>query len=224
MENRVITFKLQGDKINLNQMNAKSVATIIKDFISAVEKTDKNIKINNIGAGSIALTFKFYDLNIDKVIEYIKTNFFSKQQYKNITSIEIEENEKVIRSIKNDIIFDEITYNSICSLNGNVSDIGGKAPNVNIHIIIDGESIKFNIDSKETAKKWRGFLYEDVKIYAEVKKNSVGKIVEGIEIFNLEPIEELNENKINEDYKKLTKKIDLSNLTNTILDMRYKDE
>ena len=50
------------------------------------------------------------------------------------------------------------------------TNIGGKEPNINIHIDINNYSIIFPILNKDIAKKWRNYLYEEVEIYAEVKQ------------------------------------------------------
>ena len=64
MENKVITFKLQGNKINLNDMKPEDAISVINDFVKAIKKIDKNFKLNNIKSGSLAIS-----LNMEEFIE-----------------------------------------------------------------------------------------------------------------------------------------------------------
>lgn len=65
----LITFKLEGDKINFKDMKAIIALKIIEDFIKEISKVDKNVKIDNIQSGSIAPTvnfdFPFSEIEVD---------------------------------------------------------------------------------------------------------------------------------------------------------------
>lgn len=67
-------------------------------------------------------------------------------------------------------------------------------------------------------------MYEEVEIYAEVKQDEYGRIIEGIEIFKLEPIEILDKLKVKKDFNDLIGKLKTNNLTQTIINMRHKNE
>ena len=45
MENKVITFKLQGNNINLNDMKPEDAISVIKNFVKTIRKIDKNFKL-----------------------------------------------------------------------------------------------------------------------------------------------------------------------------------
>ncbi|SUW04490.1 hypothetical protein [Brachyspira pilosicoli] len=233
MENKVITFKLQGNNINLNDMKPEDAISVINDFVRAIKKIDKNFKLNNIKSGSLAISLdmdEFIENSnrksenwIQKIKDILNTKFFPNEKY-GIDKIDIEENDVLLYSIENNYIYDDVVYNYSGYFIGNITDIGGKIPNINIHIVINNQSIKFPIKDKATAKNWSSHLYEDVKIYAKVKKNINGIIIEGTEIFKLEAIESNDDNKVYKEFQELIKEIDFSNLTERILDMRHKDE
>lgn len=233
MGNKAITFKLQGNNINLNDMKPEDAISVINNFVKAIKKIDKNFKLNNIKSGSLAISLDMEEFIensnkksenwIQKVKDILNTKFFPNEKY-GIDKIDIEENDVLLYSVKNNYIYNDVIYNYSGYFVGNITDIGGKIPNINIHILINDKSIKFPIKDKATAKNWSTHLYEDVKIYAKVKKDTKGIIVEGIEIFKLEAIESNDYKKVYKEFQKLIKEMDFSNLTERILNMRHKDE
>lgn len=224
----LITFKLEGDGINLKDMKAVKALKIIEDFIREISKVDKNLKIDNIKSGSIAptvdfsLPFAVIEIDIRKSIK----DFFNKN--KDISKIIIEQGNKLIDTILNPLLVDDnVIVNVIDFFYGKIIDIGGKEPNINIHIdIIDNGVVIFPIFNINRAKDWRNLLYEDVEIYAEVKQDKNDNIVKGIEIFDLN-LKVVNINEIEDKFEKLIKELDITDkntLTQTIIDMRHKDE
>ncbi|WP_300752330.1 hypothetical protein [uncultured Brachyspira sp.] len=233
MKNKVITFKLQGNNINLNDMKPEDAISVIKNFVKTIRKIDKNFKLNNIKSGSLLISLDMEEFIensnkksenwINKIKDVLSTKFFPNERY-GIDKIDIEENDVLLESVKNNYIYDDIIYNYVGYFAGHITDVGGKIPNINIHILINNQTIKFPIKDKKIAKKWGIYLYEDVKIYAKVKKGTDGTITEGIEIFKLEPIEKIDNTKVYKEFQELIKEVDFSNLTERILDMRHKDE
>ncbi len=225
----LITFKLEGDKINFKDMKAIIALKIIEDFIKEISKVDKNVKIDNIQSGSIAPTvnfdFPFSEIEVD--IKKSINNFFNK--HRNISKIIIEQDSKLIDTIFNPMVIEsDVIVNVIDFFDGKIIDIGGKEPNVNIHIdIIDNGVVIFPISNIDIAKDWRNLLYENVEIYAEVKQDKNENILKGIEIFELKSKQMLNIIEVEDKFYKLIKGLDITDkntLTKTILDMRHKDE
>ena len=73
----LITFKLQSNKVNLEELKSSETSKIVSDFLKSIEKVDKNIKLKIIKIGSIACTLevnKYFTENtiFDKVRENIK--------------------------------------------------------------------------------------------------------------------------------------------------------
>ena len=58
----------------------------------------------------------------------------------------------------------------------------------------------------------------------KLSKNEDGRVIEGIEIFNLEPIEIVDEIRAKKDFSNLMEKLNVKNLTKNIINMRHKDE
>lgn len=227
--NNLITFKLEGDGINFKDMKAIRALKIIENFIKEISKVDKNVKINNIQSGSIAPTvdFVFPFSEIEADIKKSINNFFNKNR--DIFKIIIEQDNKLIDTIFNPIVIENnVIVNVIDFFDGKIIDIGGKEPNINIHIdIIDNGVVIFPIYNIETAKDWRNLLYENVEIYAEVKQDKNENILKGIEIFELKSKQILNISEAEDKFYKLIKELDITDkntLTQTILDMRHKDD
>lgn len=232
MENKEkyeITFKLQSNNVNLENLKSSETSKIASDFLKSIEKADKNIKLKMIKFGSIACTLEVNkSFTENKIFQKVKENIRSFINYNN--SIEwvdiVDKSNEVIETIKNSSLDENISLNVVCFFQGRVNDIGGKEPNVNIHIDINNYSVIFPIPNKdiEIAKTWRNYLYEEVEIYAEVKQDEYGRIIEGIEIFKLEPIEILDKVKVKKDFNDLIGKLKTNNLTQTIINMRHKNE
>ena len=232
MENKEkyeITLKLQSNNVNLENLKSSETSKIASDFLKSIEKADKNIKLKMIKFGSIACTLEVNkSFTENKIFQKVKDNIRSFINYNN--SIEwvdiVDKSNEVIETIKNSSLDENISLNVIGFFQGRVNDIGGKEPNVNIHIDINNYSVIFPIPNKdiEIAKTWRNYLYEEVEIYAEVKQDEYGRIIEGIEIFKLEPIQILDKVKVKKDFNDLIGKLKTSNLTQTIINMRHKNE
>ena len=232
MENKEkyeITFKLQSNNVNLENLKSSETSKIASDFLKSIEKADKNIKLKMIKFGSIACTLEVNkSFTENKIFQKVKDNIRSFINYNN--SIEwvdiVDKSNEVIETIKNSSLNKDISLNVVGFFQGRVNDIGGKEPNVNIHIDINNYSVIFPIPNKdiEIAKTWRNYLYEEVEIYAEVKQDEYGRIIEGIEIFKLEPIEILDKVKVKKDFNDLIGKLKTNNLTQTIINMRHKNE
>lgn len=232
MENKEkyeITFKLQSNNVNLENLKSSETSKIASDFLKSIEKADKNIKLKMIKFGSIACTLEVNkSFTENKIFQKVKDNIRSFINYNN--SIEwvdiVDKSNEVIETIKNSSLDENISLNVIGFFQGRVNDIGGKEPNINIHIDINNYSVIFPIPNKdiEIAKTWRNYLYEEVEIYAEVKQDEYGRIIEGIEIFKLEPIEILDKVKVKKDFNDLIGKLKTNNLTQTIINMRHKNE
>ena len=232
MENKEkyeITFKLQSNNVNLENLKSSETSKIASDFLKSIEKVDKNIKLKMIKFGSIACTLEVNkSFTENKIFQKVKENIRSFINYNN--SIEwvdiVDKSNEVIETIKNSSLDENISLNVVGFFQGRVNDIGGKEPNINIHIDINNYSVIFPIPNKdiEIAKTWRNYLYEEVEIYAEVKQDEYGRIIEGIEIFKLEPIEILDKVKVKKDFNDLIGKLKTNNLTQTIINMRHKNE
>ncbi|TXJ16623.1 hypothetical protein EPJ64_00835 [Brachyspira aalborgi] len=232
MENKEkyeITFKLQSNNVNLENLKSSETSKIASDFLKSIEKADKNIKLKMIKFGSIACTLEVNkSFTENKIFQKVKDNIRSFINYNN--SIEwvdiVDKSNEVIETIKNSSLDENISLNVVGFFQGRVNDIGGKEPNINIHIDINNYSVIFPIPNKdiEIAKTWRNYLYEEVEIYAEVKQDEYGRIIEGIEIFKLEPIEILDKVKVKKDFNDLIGKLKTNNLTQTIINMRHKNE
>lgn len=232
MENKEkyeITFKLQSNNVNLENLKSSETSKIASDFLKSIEKADKNIKLKMIKFGSIACTLEVNkSFTENKIFQKVKENIRSFINYNN--SIEwvdiVDKSNEVIETIKNSSLDENISLNVVGFFQGRVNDIGGKEPNVNIHIDINNYSVIFPIPNKdiEIAKTWRNYLYEEVEIYAEVKQDEYGRIIEGIEIFKLEPIQILDKVKVKKDFNDLIGKLKTNNLTQTIINMRHKNE
>lgn len=232
MENKEkyeITFKLQSNNVNLENLKSSETSKIASDFLKSIEKADKNIKLKMIKFGSIACTLEVNkSFTENKIFQKVKDNIRSFITYNN--SIEwvdiVDKSNEVIETIKNSSLDENISLNVVGFFQGRVNDIGGKEPNVNIHIDINNYSVIFPIPNKdiEIAKTWRNYLYEEVEIYAEVKQDEYGRIIEGIEIFKLEPIQILDKVKVKKDFNDLIGKLKTNNLTQTIINMRHKNE
>lgn len=232
MENKEkyeITFKLQSNNVNLENLKSSETSKIASDFLKSIEKADKNIKLKMIKFGSIACTLEVNkSFTENKIFQKVKDNIRSFITYNN--SIEwvdiVDKSNEVIETIKNSSLDENISLNVVGFFQGRVNDIGGKEPNINIHIDINNYSVIFPIPNKdiEIAKTWRNYLYEEVEIYAEVKQDEYGRIIEGIEIFKLEPIEILDKLKVKKDFNDLIGKLKTNNLTQTIINMRHKNE
>lgn len=232
MENKEkyeITFKLQSNNVNLENLKSSETSKIASDFLKSIEKVDKNIKLKMIKFGSIACTLEVNkSFTENKIFQKVKDNIRSFITYNN--SIEwvdiVDKSNEVIETIKNSSLDENISLNVVGFFQGRVNDIGGKEPNINIHIDINNYSVIFPIPNKdiEIAKTWRNYLYEEVEIYAEVKQDEYGRIIEGIEIFKLEPIEILDKVKVKKDFNDLIGKLKTNNLTQTIINMRHKNE
>ena len=232
MENKEkyeITFKLQSNNVNLENLKSSETSKIASDFLKSIEKADKNIKLKMIKFASIACTLEVNkSFTENRIFQKVKENIRSFINYNN--SIEwvdiVDKSNEVIETIKNSSLNKDISLNVVGFFQGRVNDIGGKEPNVNIHIDINNYSVIFPIPNKdiEIAKTWRNYLYEEVEIYAEVKQDEYGRIIEGIEIFKLEPIEILDKVKVKKDFNDLIGKLKTNNLTQTIINMRHKNE
>lgn len=232
MENKEkyeITFKLQSNNVNLENLKSSETSKIASDFLKSIEKADKNIKLKMIKFGSIACTLEVNkSFTENKIFQKVKENIRSFINYNN--SIEwvdiVDKSNEVIETIKNSSLNKDISLNVVGFFQGRVNDIGGKEPNINIHIDINNYSVIFPIPNKdiEIAKTWRNYLYEEVEIYAEVKQDEYGRIIEGIEIFKLEPIQILDKVKVKKDFNDLIGKLKTNNLTQTIINMRHKNE
>lgn len=106
--------------------------------------------------------------------------------------------------------------NVVDSFEGKLIDIQGSK----CYISINNQDIIFPLNKEE----WDVYLDKPVKIYAEVKKDIDGEIIEGVEIFKLETIEILDKGKVKKDFYDLMKKLNVNGLTQTIIDGRHKDD
>lgn len=225
-DTNLITFKLQSNKVNLEELKSSETSKIVSDFLKSIEKVDKNIKLKIIKIGSIACTLevnKYFTENtiFDKVRENIK-KFMNSNGL--IELVNIIKDNKVMETIESSSFEEGILLNVVNFFQGKVSNIGGKEPNINIHIDINNYSVIFPISDKDIAKNWRNYLYEEVEIYAEVKQDKYGRAIEGVEIFRLEPIKILDDTIAKKDFSNLIENLNVSDLTQTIINMRHKDE
>lgn len=223
----LITFKLQGNKLNLEKLKSSEAPKIVSDFLKSIEKADKNIKLKIIKFGSIACTLEVdKDFTENKTLYKIKENIQTFINHNDlIERVDItDKDDKVVETIESSSNGEDILLNVVSFFQGKVTNIGGKEPNINIHIDINNYSVIFPIPNKDMAKNWRSYLYEEVEIYAEVKQDKYGRAIEGVEIFRLEPIKILDNIKAKEDFSNLIEKLNVSDLTQTIIDMRHKDE
>lgn len=164
-----------------------------------------------------------YSLLINDIIKLKKLSYsYRKKDLHNklIFSSLLEKELEIMNSIANNNIYNNDTcLNVVDSFEGKFIDIQGNKCCININ----NQDIIFPLETDEY-NKWNVYLNKFVRIYAEVKKDMDGEIIEGIEIFKLEPIEILDKEKVEKDFYDLMKKLNVNNLTQTIIDMRHKDE
>lgn len=163
-----------------------------------------------------------YSLFIKDIIKLNKLLFsYRKKDLRNkLIFSSLEKELEIINYIANNNINNNDTYlNVVDSFEGKFIDIHGNKCCININ----NQDIIFPLE-REDGNNWGIYLNKCVRIYAEVKKNMNGKIIEGIEIFKLEPVEILDKEKVEKDFYDLMKKLNVNNLTQIIIDMRHKDE
>lgn len=163
-----------------------------------------------------------YSLLIKDIIKLKKLSYsYRKKNLHNKLIFSLLEKElEIINSTANNNIYNNDTcLNVVDSFEGKFIDIQGNKCCININ----NQDIIFPLETDEY-NKWNVYLNKFVRIYAEVKKNMNGKIIEGIEIFKLEPVEILDKKKVEKDFYDLMKKLNVNNLTQIIIDMRHKDE
>ena len=193
------------------------IGVVYKIYQSNKEKDKYSVSLYN--ASEECYKILEYSLLYNDVIKlrellsyYRKKDLFNKVDF-------LEGLEK-IDSIDNDNIYNNDTYlNVVTSFDGNLINIQDDKCCININ----NKNITFPLEIKE-ANNWSVYLNKPVKIYAEVKKNMNGEIMEGVDILKLEPIEILDKDKVEKDFYDLMKKLDVNNLTQIIIDMRHKDE
>ena len=135
MENKEkyeITFKLQSNNVNLENLKSSETSKIASDFLKSIEKADKNIKLKMIKFGSIACTLEVNkSFTENKIFQKVKENIRSFITYNN--SIEwvdiVDKSNEVIETIKNSSLDENISLNVVGFFQGRVNDIGGKEPN-----------------------------------------------------------------------------------------------
>ena len=163
-----------------------------------------------------------YSLLIEDIIKLNKLLYsYRKKDLRNkLIFSSLEKELEIINSITNNNIYNNDTcLNVVDSFEGKFIDIQGNKCYININ----NQDIIFPLE-REDGNNWEIYLNKCVRIYAEVKKNMNGKIIEGIEIFKLEPVEILDKEKVEKDFYDLMKKLNVNNLTQIIIDMRHKDE
>lgn len=107
MENKEkyeITFKLQSNNVNLENLKSSETSKIASDFLKSIEKADKNIKLKMIKFASIACTLEVNkSFTENKIFQKVKENIRSFINYNN--SIEwvdiVDKSNEVIETIKN---------------------------------------------------------------------------------------------------------------------------
>lgn len=227
MSKELLTCKLSGSNFDITKMKASEVSKIQTEFFKRIEKVDKNIFLKKVEEGSLTLDIYNPSLKLLNDLAYVKerlTDFF-----KNFDDIE---NVEFIDTITNQTIYkidapqieEDVFINVIGFFEGEIKDVGG-TDKINIHIKLDEAQDKkpliFNIPLKETAREWANYLYRRVSIYAEVKQDLNGKIIEGLEIISVELIEELDKKKVDEEFENLVKRINIKNFTQLIIDDRH---
>ena len=161
-----------------------------------------------------------YNLFFNAVIRLNElSNSYRKKDLHSKVIFLLEELEK-IDSIANDNIYNNDTYlNVVASFEGKLIYIRDNKCCININ----NKNVIFQLETEE-ANNWYAYLNKPVKIYAEVKKDMNGEIIEGIDILKLEPIEILDKDKVEKDFYDLMKELNVNNLTRIIIDMRHKDD
>lgn len=163
-----------------------------------------------------------YSLLINDVIKLKKLSYsYRKKNLRNKLIFSLLEKElEIINSTANNNIYNNDTcLNVVDSFEGKFIKIQGNKCCININ----NQDIIFPLE-REEGNNWSIYLNKPVRIYAEVKKDMDGEIIEGIEIFKLESIEILDKEKVEKDFYDLMKKLNINNLTQIIIDMRHKDE
>ena len=121
MENKEkyeITFKLQSNNVNLENLKSSETSKIASDFLKSIEKADKNIKLKMIKFGSIACTLEVNkSFTENKIFQKVKDNIRSFINYNN--SIEwvdiVDKSNEVIETIKNSSLDEIISLNKVIS-------------------------------------------------------------------------------------------------------------
>lgn len=163
-----------------------------------------------------------YSLLINDVMKLKKLSYsYRKKDLHNKLIFSLLEKElEIINSTANNNIYNNDTcLNVVDSFEGKLIDIHGNKCCININ----NQDIIFPLE-REEGNNCGIYLNKPVRIYAEVKKDMDGEIIEGIEIFKLESIEILDKEKVEKDFYDLMKKLNINNLTQIIIDMRHKDE
>lgn len=161
-----------------------------------------------------------YSLLIDDIIKLKKLlDSYRKKDLHSKVIFLLEELEK-IDSIANDNTYNNDIYiNVVAFFEGKLIYIRDNKCCININ----NKNVIFPLETEE-ANNWYAYLNKPVKIYAEVKKDMNGEIIEGIDILKLEPIEILDKDKVEKDFYDLMKELNVNNLTRIIIDMRHKDD
>lgn len=163
-----------------------------------------------------------YNLFLNAVIRLneLSTSYRKKDLRSKVVFLSLEKELEKIDTIANDNIYNNDIYiNVVAFFEGKLINIRDNKCCININ----NQNIIFPLKRK-MANDWNIYVNKSVRIYAKVKKNMSGKIIEGIYIYKLEPIEILDKNKVKKDFYDLMKKLNVSNLTQIIIDMRHKDE
>ena len=210
--------------------SVNSYSVVFKEIIESVMEAYYKVYQNSEEKDKYLVSLYNASKKYDKILEYslliediIKlkelSDSYRKKDLRSKVLFLLEELEK-IDSIANDNIYNNDTYlNVVASFEGKLIYIRNNKCCININ----NKNIIFPLETKE-ANNWSVYLNKPVKIYAEVKKNMNGEIMEGVDILKLEPIEILDKDKVEKDFYDLMKKLDVSNLTQIIIDMRHKDE
>lgn len=161
-----------------------------------------------------------YNLFLNEVIRLNElSNSYRKKDLHSKVIFLLEELEK-IDSIANDNTYNNDIYiNVVAFFEGKLIYIRDNKCCININ----NKKVIFPLETEE-ANNWYAYLNKPVKIYAEVKKDMNGEIIEGIDILKLEPIEILDKDKVEKDFYDLMKELNVNNLTRIIIDMRHKDD
>jgi len=227
MSKELLTCKLSGSNFDIAKMKASEVSKIQTDFFKRIEKIDKNIFLKKVEEGCLGITIFNPSLKLLNNLSFLKetlTDFFKKYSFiEHIDFIDTVTNQ-TIYEINAPKVEEDIFINVIGFFEGEVKDVGG-TDKINIHIKLDEAQDKkpliFNIPLEETAREWANCLYRRVRIYAEVKQDLNGKIIEGLEIISVELIEKLDKKKVDEEFENLVKRINIKNFTQLVIDERH---
>lgn len=161
-----------------------------------------------------------YSLLIDDIIKLKKLlDSYRKKDLNSKVTFLLKELEKIDSIVNDNTYNNDIYINVVAFFEGKLIYIRDNKCSININ----NKNVIFPLETEE-ANNWYTYLNKPVRIYAEVKKDMNGEIIEGVDILKLEPIEILDKDKVEKDFYDLMKELNVNNLTRIIIDMRHKDD